>query len=87
MSSRYQGAEATWTQQSEADQEQNQAATGDAYRAANWLRMASRIALEWIEIIGRPGGFFLDMKYQTCPPNAMFVDIHYLYWHEVAVSP
>ena len=51
--------------QHEADQEwkcQKWAATHDAYRAANWLRMTGRRALEWN--VWRPGSF-LDMKYQT----------------------
>jgi len=56
---RYQEAEATQTWPCEADREwkcQKRAATCDAYRAANWLRMAARRALKWIRML----------KVQTC---------------------
>ena len=60
--------EATYTQAwRKPDQEckhYKQAATCDAYRATNQLRMAARRALEWIGMFKGPA-VILDMKYQT----------------------
>jgi len=61
MGMRYQGAEAAWMQWCKAGREwkhQKRAATCDAYRAANWLRMAARRVLEWIRNVWRPGWVF-----------------------------
>jgi len=53
-------------QQREADREQKiqkQAASHDAYRAANWLQMSAGEPLNGSKCLNAPAGF-LDMKYQ-----------------------
>ena len=63
-----QDAEEQRQRRHEADREWNrwkQAATCDAYRVTNQLRVATRRAQKWIRMFECPADFF-DMKHHTC---------------------